>query len=127
SGTRPGNPCFDTPNPNANLYVFPYDWRKDNAEAANALNAFIACVRNDHPSGDGKIDLLTHSMGGLIAARYIGDHQSSHHVDRLVTIAAPWLGAPKAIRVLETGGFMDKWWERLLTDEIFRDLSRNYR
>lgn len=126
SGRR-GNPCADPPNQNANLYVFPYDWRRDNSEAATALNNFITCVLDDHPGEGGKVDLLTHSMGGLVAARYLSEHTLNHRVDRLVTIAAPWLGAPKAIDVLEAGGFMDAPWQKRLTREMLRGLSRNYR
>lgn len=126
-GNRRGNPCVDPPDPNANLYVFPYDWRRDNVEAANALNNFVTCVLEDHPGAADKVDLLTHSMGGLVAARYVGDHQTTHRISHFVSIAAPWLGAPKAIDVLETGGFMDKWWERLLSAGVFKDLSTNYR
>src|SRR5690242_15686000 len=48
------------------LYLCPYDWRKSNEEAAEALAKLIetAYVAN----GDGcKITLIAHSMGGLIS------------------------------------------------------------
>jgi len=41
--------------------------------------------------------ILTHSMGGLVARRYVLDNPDTHNVDKMVTIAAPWLGAPKVI------------------------------
>ena len=87
------------------LFVFAYDWRKTNVEAASKLNDFIACVQQFYPGQ--KVNILTHSMGGLVARRYLIDHESEHKVDKLITIAAPFLGAPKAFDVLYTGRFID--------------------
>ena len=56
-------------------------------------------------SPDNKVDLLTHSMGGLVARRHIASHPTDHHIGKLVTVAAPWLGAPLAIEALESGEF----------------------
>ncbi len=44
-------------------------------------------------------------MGGLLSRRYILDHPQDHSVDKMITIATPWLGAPKAIYSIETGRF----------------------
>jgi pimeloyl-ACP methyl ester carboxylesterase len=91
-----------------NLFVFAYDWRLDNAhnaskEGASSLSEYVACVQKFWPGR--KVTIITHSMGGLLARRYIIDHPTNHNVDKLITIAAPWLGAPRAINVLETGDF----------------------
>jgi pimeloyl-ACP methyl ester carboxylesterase len=86
-----------------NLFVFAYDWRKSNIENADALKDYVGCIRRFHP--ESKINILAHSMGGLIARRYIITNPNNHHIDKMVTIGAPWLGAPKAINVLETGDF----------------------
>jgi uncharacterized alpha/beta hydrolase family protein len=88
---------------NPNLFVFGYDWRKSNIENAALLNGYIKCVQKFYP--DSRVNILTHSMGGLVARRYILEHMSDHNIDKMITIAAPWLGAPKAINVLETGQF----------------------
>src|SRR6267142_4777440 len=45
-----------------NLFVFDYDWRLSNRESARRLNSFIA---QKIPSG--QFDLVTHSMGGIVA------------------------------------------------------------
>jgi len=84
-----------------NLFVFAYDWRKSNEDNAQALKDYVGCVRQFYP--DGKVNILAHSMGGLVARRYIIDNPETHNVNRLITIGSPWLGAPKAIYALETG------------------------
>jgi uncharacterized delta-60 repeat protein len=95
--------------PNSNpptLFVFPYDWRKSNADNAIALKNFIVDVRAMHSGSD--VDIVAHSMGGMLAQRYILDNPNgSHHVAKLITIATPWLGAPKVVNTLETGEFFD--------------------
>jgi pimeloyl-ACP methyl ester carboxylesterase len=93
----------DDPATNPNLFVFAYDWRKSNVENADLLKSYVRCVKRFYP--ESKVNILTHSMGGLVARRYILQNPGQHGVDELITIAAPWLGAPKAINVLETGQF----------------------
>ena len=93
--------------PTPDLFLFPYDWRRDNAVNAERLRDYIGCVRMIHPDTD--IRIVTHSMGSLLARRYLLDQGSQHHVERLITIGAPWLGAPKMLNVLETGAFFKNW------------------
>ncbi len=85
---------------NPNLFVFPYDWRLDNATSAAALRQYVDLIRRFHPEAD-RVDILAHSMGGLLARRFILDNPDT--VDKLITIATPWVGAPKAIAALERG------------------------
>src|SRR5207237_3094160 len=87
------------PDLNPNLFVFAYDWRKSNVENADTLRDYIGCVQQFYPND--KVDIVAHSNGGLLAGRYILANPGK--VNRLITIAPPWLGAPKAINVLETG------------------------
>jgi hypothetical protein len=92
----------------ANLFVFPYDWRKSIADNSSKLKELIDRVRLLYPNTD--VDLLAHSTGGLLARRYIIDHSpNNHHISHLVTIASPWLGAPKAINVMATGDFVSRF------------------
>jgi pimeloyl-ACP methyl ester carboxylesterase len=98
------------PSQNPNLFVFAYDWRKSNIENAAKLRDYVGCVQQFYGQ-DVKIDVLTHSMGGLLARRYMLTFPTDHHIGKFITIAAPWLGAPKAIDVLETGTFVDSKWK----------------
>ncbi|MDA1348866.1 MAG: alpha/beta fold hydrolase, partial [Chloroflexi bacterium] len=91
--------------PKPNLFVFAYDWRQDNVANASLLRAYIECVRQIHPATD--VTVLTHSMGSLLARRYVLDHPADHHVNKMITIGAPWLGAPKLAYTLETGLFVE--------------------
>jgi pimeloyl-ACP methyl ester carboxylesterase len=99
-----------------NLFVFAYDWRQSSADNAAALKEYVRCVQQFHPGE--KIDILAHSMGGLIARRYILDNSGA--VNRLITIASPWVGAPKGIKVLETGDAGLSWF--LVHQNTLKDL-----
>jgi|GEM_PF-2139092 len=88
----------------ANLFVFAFDWRLSMADNTSKLKELIDHVRTLHQNSD--VDVIAHSTGGLLARRYIIEQSpNNHHVHQLVTIGSPWLGAPKAINVLETGDF----------------------
>jgi pimeloyl-ACP methyl ester carboxylesterase len=118
---RTGAGCDLSQKPNQpTLFIFAYDWRQSNVLNANALRDYVGCVRSFYP--DRQINILTHSMGGLIARRYIIDNPSSHNVKRLVTIAAPWLGAPKALYILETGNFFNVYLIDQFTSDLFKSL-----
>ncbi|MEJ8569107.1 lipase/acyltransferase domain-containing protein [Elongatibacter sediminis] len=52
-------------------YVFAYDWRQDNVVNAQRLADWIDQIRRDHGDPDLKVDLIAHSMGGLIARYYL--------------------------------------------------------
>lgn len=88
------------------LFVFAYDWRLSSVNAAEQLKLYVDCVQRFHPGK--KVNILTHSMGGLVARRYIIDHPNNHNIDKLITTVAPFLGAPKAIDALFTGRFIGK-------------------
>lgn len=52
-------------------YVFPYDWRQDNVVHARELEQLIDAIRLDYGDPELKVDLVAHSMGGLIARYYL--------------------------------------------------------
>ncbi|MEZ4731836.1 MAG: hypothetical protein R3E79_32345 [Caldilineaceae bacterium] len=85
------------------LFVFAYDWRKSNAENATLLADYVGCIQKFYP--EVAIDILAHSMGGLLARRYLLDNPTAP-AKRVITVGSPWLGTPKAILTLETGEFL---------------------
>lgn len=80
--------------PAPDLFVFPYDWRQDNARAAQLLEEYVQIMRYYHPEADG-IELIAHSNGNLVGRRYMLDHPGV--VKRFVSMAAPFLGSGKPL------------------------------
>ncbi|MDD5093451.1 MAG: alpha/beta hydrolase [Dehalococcoidia bacterium] len=78
---------------NPTLFVFAYDWRLSIEDNAEALADYTAGIAQIYPQK--KIDILAHSMGGLIARRFIIDNPGK--VNRLISIASPFLGSPKPL------------------------------
>jgi pimeloyl-ACP methyl ester carboxylesterase len=64
----PGQP---PPDGQRAYYVFFYDWRQDNVTSARKLDHFIEQIRADHGQPDLKVDIVAHSMGGLITRYYL--------------------------------------------------------
>jgi pimeloyl-ACP methyl ester carboxylesterase len=52
-------------------YVFAYDWRQDNVTSAKRLDALIEQIRRDYDDPTLKVNVIAHSMGGLIARYYL--------------------------------------------------------
>jgi pimeloyl-ACP methyl ester carboxylesterase len=52
-------------------YVFAYDWRQDNVRTAARLDAFIEQIRRDHGDPLLKVDIVAHSMGGLVTRYFL--------------------------------------------------------
>jgi hypothetical protein len=89
----------------ANLFPFAYDFRRSYVEAAARLATLMACIGRLYPGG--RVDVVTHSAGALVARRYLLDHREDQRIGRLVTFGAPWLGAPKTINSMRTGCVVD--------------------
>ena len=66
--TRPGTPLRKR---ERRYYIFPYDWRQDNVMHAQALDRLIEQIRSDYGDPELRVDLIAHSMGGLIARYYL--------------------------------------------------------
>jgi pimeloyl-ACP methyl ester carboxylesterase len=64
---RPGEPVVQQ---RARLYVFTYDWRQDNVKTVARLDELIEQIRRDYGDPLLRVDLIAHSMGGLIARYY---------------------------------------------------------
>jgi phospholipase A1 len=82
------------------LFVFPYDWRKDNREAAAKLADLLDRV----VPGDGvsEVSVVAHSMGGLVSRYYLESGRFARRrgfkaVRRLITLGTPHRGAPLAL------------------------------
>jgi pimeloyl-ACP methyl ester carboxylesterase len=65
--SSPGRPLVDQ---RARLYVFTYDWRQDNVATVRKLDALIEEIRRDYGDPKLRVDVIAHSMGGLIVRYY---------------------------------------------------------
>ncbi len=93
--------------PKPTFFPFPYDWRKSSAAHTSTLRQYIMRIKALH--GGSKVDIVTHSMGGLLMRRYFLDYpgDASADVRKVVSVAAPYWGAPKAVYRMLTGDFYD--------------------
>lgn len=89
---------------NRDLFVFDYDWRRSVFDNAESLAAFI---REKIPDSNQEIDILAHSLGGLIARVYAIRNGGADRIAHLVSAATPFLGS---VRVYET---LDRGWGAL--------------
>jgi parallel beta-helix repeat protein len=90
-----------------NLFPFPYEWRNSNAENAKLLHKKIQEIKRQTKRP--KVDLVAHSMGGLLAREYIESDYYEGDVDQLITIGTPHLGAAKDYVTWEAGEFTGLW------------------
>jgi pimeloyl-ACP methyl ester carboxylesterase len=100
-----------------NYYVFYYDWRQDNVITARQLADFIDQIRMDYGDPDLKVDIVAHSMGGLIARYYIRygredvlsgnefpvNMYGGERVRRVILLGTPNLGSIRILNLFITG------------------------
>ncbi|MBI2020345.1 alpha/beta hydrolase [Candidatus Daviesbacteria bacterium] len=91
---------------NQDLFVFPYDWRKDISLTASLLDQKISEIKSQ--TGAEKVDIVSHSMGGLVARNYIADIDRAQNVRKLFTLGTPHLGAVEFLKFLRYGGCFTK-------------------
>ncbi len=98
-------------------YVFSYDWRQDNVTSVRELDKFISNIRKDYGEPNLKVDIVAHSMGGMIARYYVrygtldvlDDNQfpvnqhGAERIRRVILLGTPNLGSTGALRTLIRG------------------------
>ncbi|MDO8668146.1 MAG: hypothetical protein Q7K35_03535 [bacterium] len=117
---------------NENLFVFPYDWRLDLNWSAGGIpyNGFDSLKDKIEKvkllTGAEKVDIIAHSMGGLVAKNYI-KHYGSGSVDKFIDIGTPHLGAPGAFKILMYGDDLDfNYFGLGLNSEKIKFISQNF-
>lgn len=106
------------PHPGDTGFVYVYDWRRDNVEAAVGLAEAIHGVRSRLKAPQMRFDIVAHSMGGLVALYYLMyggvdvvsdglQHDvtwaGASNVGRIVLLGTPLEGTMASFRVLNTG------------------------
>lgn len=88
-----------------NLFVAPYDWRM----SVTSSSEFIAPIINNaiSHSPNGKINVIAHSMGGLVIKQYLSQVTNTSFLDKLIFAGVPQLGAPLMFKALQYGDDLD--------------------
>lgn len=93
------------------VYPFGYDWRQPLEPTAAHLGDMIdevidrtRLMRHYHGDGawSGKVDLVGHSMGGLVIATYVARHGGAK-IGKVATLATPYRGSYEAVVKVATG------------------------
>ncbi len=91
------------------FFVCPYDWRKDLRQIAYNYNPSYplgitldtcittALARNPDVR---KVNIVAHSMGGLVARTYLIDPTRASKIKNLVTLGTPYFGATKIAQLV---------------------------
>ena len=85
---------------NPDFHIFYYDWRKPVSETAQKLNDYI---QNTVNPWNNKVDIVGHSLGGLVARTCVQITANNCYADKLITVGSPNFGAVDAYPALEGG------------------------
>jgi pimeloyl-ACP methyl ester carboxylesterase len=98
-------------------YELAYDWRHDNLRAVAQLDALIEQIRVDHGDPELQVDIIAHSMGGLIARYYMRygpddvldsndfplTYRGEGRVRRIALLGTPNLGSVSSLHAFIVG------------------------
>jgi pimeloyl-ACP methyl ester carboxylesterase len=82
------------------IIIFDYDWRLSNFENAARLKDEIF---RRFPNEANQIDIVAHSMGGIVARIYIQSLEGERRVHNLLLFGTPHLGSAKLFARLRDG------------------------
>lgn len=86
----------------AEIVPFSYDWRQDLSHGAEGLDDLVRKLKS---RGAPRILIVSHSMGGLVAAQYLSrpDLKSAKEINAVIIAGTPFSGAMSAFRNLQHG------------------------
>ena len=120
----------------ATVFRFPYDWRNSNRVTAGLLrdriNQALAANRVGYLARDGKVDLLVHSMGGLITRVYVEglaidangqpiSYPATPDIRKIIFAASPHRGFPEDYKTYEGNN-----WDSFLADTPALNFGMDY-
>ena len=112
--TEPGTAVLDN---QRRYYRFTYDWRQDNHLSAAKLDALVNQIRVDHGNQELQVDIVAHSMGGLVtrywlrygAVDVLGGNEfplnntGAGKARKVILVGTPNLGSTSALQQILTG------------------------
>lgn len=80
----------------------PYDWRMPIEDAVNRY--LIPCIKKAASTSEtGKVDVIAHSMGGLLVRAYIQGDNYANDINKFAMVGTPNLGSEKVYYLWEGG------------------------
>lgn len=77
--------------PDRPVYLFSYDWRKSNLDTVQKFANFVDEITD---GGKVQIDIVAHSMGGIVSSLYLKNNDE--RVDKFLSFGTPYEGAPSS-------------------------------
>lgn len=105
------------------LFLFPYEWRASNVITAHLLKTKIAEIKD--AAKWPRVDIVAHSMGGLVAREYIETLHGGSNVDQLITLGTPHEGSPQSYLTWDGGEFGVKFRDLLLKGIFHQEAEEN--
>ena len=99
-------------------FQFPYDWRRDVAEQAADLHRLVLDAIAVQPEAGGKVDVVAHSMGGMVLRYYLRygpdplpadgslpelDWEGARYVENAILVGTPSAGSVLSLKQLVEG------------------------
>ena len=112
---------------NETLFTFPYDWRygvsgkfEDGTTVIDLLKQKIEQIIQE--TGKDRVDVVAHSMGGLLLKKYVMENHNNHYIDKVVFVGVPNNGAPTTIKTLIEGDDFGIPW---LSQKEIKKIAKN--
>lgn len=115
---------------------YAYDWRyavsdvvRDGTKYETEQRKLIESVEALAKNNNSHVTIIAHSNGGLLAKALVTELEAqgkAHLIDRVILIASPQLGTPKAIGSILHGYDQEKLGGLVITDETAREVIRNF-
>jgi len=119
-----------------NLLAFSYDWRLAPSalqQRDKILNKLQRNIEYLHDVNNQRVALVGHSQGCKFAQYFLHwaeDHLGKEwidaHIETVIAIAPPWIGAPKVVRALITGDSLGLPTQVLLGDKWMVAMTRTF-
>lgn len=102
---------------NDSYFIYTYDWRQPMAKQGLMLKTYLDFIMRNKPS-DTKINIISHSLGGLVIRSYLDQFPTSYKFNKIITLGTPHLGTPLVYPMWEGG--------EVNTDDAFIKLAANF-
>jgi pimeloyl-ACP methyl ester carboxylesterase len=96
------------PDDSEDVFYFVYDWRLDNSVNAEKLGIFIDNLIEEIRAAEGttssKVNIIAHSMGGLVSKDLLAEYPSfDDKINKVIFVGTPNLGAVEPFSMMKHG------------------------